>query len=317
MNSTKQNILTKKWMVCLTALFCNFLWGSATPSIKTGYRVFQILSSDTMSVVFFAGIRFILAGILTILFGSITGKKFLKPEKNSWKNIALLSAFQTVIQYFFFYIGLAHTTGVKGAILTSLCTFFAILFSTLIFRMEKLSWYKLIGCMIGFAGVVAINLTKSGLGGFHPAGDGCLVLSAMASATSSVLLKKYSSSENPVVLSGYQFLLGGIVMAIAGYLAGGRLSPTSGFAWILMMYLGFISAAAYSLWGLLLKYNTVSGVTIYGFSNPIFGVLLSTIFLSESNSFSPLQCGIALILVCAGILIVNGSFQLKQKSVTE
>ena len=313
-SSSRDSIFTRPLTVCLFALFCNFLWGSATPSIKTGYKVFQIASSDTMSVILFAGTRFILAGILTIAFGSVLNRHFLKPKRSSIKEIAVLAVFQTILQYIFFYVGLAHTTGVKGAIFTSLGTFFAILFSALIFRMEKLTSRKLLGCLIGFAGVVLVNWKGKGtdVGGFNFAGDGALILSSAASATAAALIKRYSSKEDPVVLSGYQFFLGGLVLASAGALGGGRLAPVSASSWILMLYLGFISAAAYSIWGILLSHNPVSSVTIYGFSNPVFGVLLSALFLTETNSFSPLQCAAALVLVCIGILIVNGAGKKKQ-----
>lgn len=65
---------------------------------------------------------------------------------------------QTVGQYFFFYIGVAHTSGVKGGIITGLGNFIAILMSCLIVRNEKLTGRKLTGCILGFAGVVVINL---------------------------------------------------------------------------------------------------------------------------------------------------------------
>ena len=54
----------------LTAIFCNFLWGSAFPCIKIGYHLFQVSANDSASQILFAGTRFTLAGILVILIGS-------------------------------------------------------------------------------------------------------------------------------------------------------------------------------------------------------------------------------------------------------
>lgn len=56
------------------ALLCCFLWGSAFPMVKTGYQMFSIGESDTASQILFAGMRFALAGILVIIFGSIIAK---------------------------------------------------------------------------------------------------------------------------------------------------------------------------------------------------------------------------------------------------
>ena len=72
-----------------------------------------------------------------------------------------------------------------------------------------------------------------------------------------------------------------------------------------LVYMGFISAGAYTLWGMLLKYNPVSRVSILGFINPVMGVLLSALFLGEGKEAFSIMGLAALILVCLGIIIVN------------
>jgi drug/metabolite transporter (DMT)-like permease len=69
--------------------------------------------------------------------------------------------------------------------------------------------------------------------------------------------------------------------------------------------MGFISAGAYTLWGVLLKYNPVSRVSVLGFVNPIMGVLLSALFLGEESQAFSIVSVISLILVSAGIIVVN------------
>ena len=73
----------------------------------------------------------------------------------------------------------------------------------------------------------------------------------------------------------------------------------------LLAYLGFISAGAYSLWSLALAANPVSRVAVFGFMNPIFGVLLSAVLLGEADVVSPAVAAGALVLVSAGIVVVN------------
>ena len=124
-------------------------------------------------------------------------------------------------------------------------------------------------------------------------------------AVSSCLMKKYSKKDNPVMLSGYQFILGGIVMVILGFILGGRITHVSASALLMLFYLACISAVAYSLWGILLKYNPVSKVAIFGFTNPVFGVLLSAWWLGEGSAELGCNALIALVLVCIGICIVN------------
>lgn len=300
------NYLEKTVVVCLIATICCVLWGSAFPAIKLGYQYFEIKGNDSATQILFAGCRFTLAGIITILLGSMMHRKILKPKKQSYSKIFILCLFQTVLQYIFFYIGLANTTGVKAAIINGSNVFVAIIVACVFFRQEKLNLKKIIGCILGFAGVVIINLTRAGLD-MHMkfTGEGFILLSAVAYAISSVVMKKYSKDENPVVLSGYQFFVGGIVMMILGAVWGGKLTVITGKGIGMLIYLAMVSAVAYSLWGILLKYNPVSKVSVFGFVNPISGVILSSIFLNEESQTFGIKGLIALILVCIGIFVVN------------
>ena len=123
-------------------------------------------------------------------------------------------------------------------------------------------------------------------------------------------IKKFSKDASVVMLSGYQFFFGGLVMTIVGAIAGGHINMPAGDALFvvkavaLILYMGFISAAAYTLWGVLLKYNDVSKVATCKFMNPIFGAVLSFIILNETNVMG-WQIMVALALVCIGIFVVN------------
>lgn len=301
----KEETMKKTGTVSLLAMVCCLLWGSAFPSIKVGYSLFQIGSGDTASQILFAGCRFALAGVLVIVIGSALQGKLLKPSKAAIPKIAKVCLMQTVIQYFFFYVGLAHTTGVKGSIVEASNVFLAILISSLIFRQEKLKGKKIVGCLIGFGGVVLINISGGSVElGFNFMGDGFIFISAIAYALSSAYIKKYSQTENPVMISGYQFLAGGMIMIAGGLAAGGRFGQFNGACAGILLYMASISAVAYTLWGVLLKYNPVSRVSVFGFMNPVFGVLLSAVILGEGSAFG-LKGIVALLLVCAGIFIVN------------
>ena len=302
----RKDFLQKTWVVCVLALVCTFLWGSASPCIKLGYALFKIPSSETWTQILFAGTRFILAGILTILIGSALNRKMLLPTKSSVHSIAKLALFQTILQYIFFYIGLAHNSGVKASIINGSNTFFVILLAGLVFHQEKLDFKKLAGCIIGFAGVIIVSMNGKSIDmNLSLMGDGSLFLCAISYAVSSCLMKNYSKNNNPVMHSGYQFIFGGIVMVIVGLIMGGRINHISLSAVLMLLYLACISAVAYSLWGILLKHNPVSKVAIFGFTNPVFGVLLSAWWLGEGSSELGINALIALILVSIGILIVN------------
>ena len=81
---------------------------------------------------------------------------------------------------------------------------------------------------VGFAGVVLINFQSGGFGGFSLNGDGAIILSALAYSISGVLIKRFSQTDNPVALSGWQFLAGGIIMSAFAFALGGRIHMQAG-----------------------------------------------------------------------------------------
>ncbi len=302
----KERILTKAWVVAIGAIISCALWGSAFPCIKIGYRLLNIASDDVSTQILFAGVRFTLAGVLSIVFESILERRILLPKKSSVKNILKLCMMQTVIQYLFFYIGLAHASGVTGSIITGTNSLLAILISCFVFRQERMTLPTLVGCVVGLAGVVVANLGGGSIGTqMHINGEGFVFIAALFYAISSIYLQRYSQKDDPVMLSGYQFLVGGVILSVIGFAMGGRLSGFTVQSSLLLLYLGFLSAMAYALWGILLKYNPVSRVAIYGFTNPVIGVLLSAILLGEGGQAFSAKNLLALLLVCAGIIVVN------------
>lgn len=300
---SNKNIMNRLPVIAFIALICNMLWGSAFPFIKIGYRLIGIPSGDAAAQVLFAGVRFFAAGVMVILFGSIMQKKPLVPSLGQFKHIAPLGMVQTVSQYVFFYIGLAHISGTRAAIINGTGVFAAFIVSCFIFRYEKFTVSKLLGCLVGFAGIVLINLGNGSNSG-SVFGDICIILTVMSYAFSSSMIKRYSKHDNPVLLSGWQFAFGGAVMIALGLIFGGRICIPSWQAWAVLAELSLVSAVAYTLWGVLLKYNDVTSIAVFGCLNPVFGFLLSAFLLNEGNAFSVKNI-IALMLVCSGIVVVN------------
>lgn len=284
------------------------LWGSAYPCVKIGYELFGITGSDVASRLVFAGTRFTIAGIMVVVGVSIAQRRALLPAKRDLSAIGILALFQTVLQYFFFYGGLSHAAGVTSSIIGAAAYFFAILFAALIFKTESLTRKAVIGCAIGFAGVVLVNLGDSGDAAFSFAlnGEGFILLSSVAGAISTCFIAVLGRTHDSVLLSGWQFVTGGVVLLGCGLAMGGSLCPISpGPALALILYMGFISAMAYTLWSRLLAANPVSRVSIFGFMTPVFGAAMSAVLLGETDAVNPLFALIALALVSAGIVIVN------------
>lgn len=321
------SVLQKTPVVFLLALLCCALWGSAFPCIKFGYEWLHIAQNDAASQLLFAGLRFMLAGCLTIvLFPLLTARRrILWPNRQAFSKIVILAMLQTFLQYLFFYIGLSHTTASKASVLNSLHVFVAVLAACLLFHQERLGRNKIVACVLGFAGVVLVNISGGGGMQISLLGEGFMLFAAVSYAFSSVVLKRFAQTQDPVMLSGWQFLLGGVLLCLVGVCAGGLIdfvshvgvsnvpgSPLEAFVFALarwrgvwmLLYLALVSAVAYAVWGILLRENPVSRITVFGFLNPICGVVLSVLLRGEGDMLHWRNL-IALCLVCAGIVLAN------------
>lgn len=300
----KVKFYTNKINIVILACISCILWGSAYPAIKIGYELFNIESSDIGGKLIFAGVRFFIAGIIVLLFEIINKKESVMLNKKSFKKVLTLGIIQTTLQYTFFYVGMAYVAGVRGSILNGTETFFSIILAHFIYKNDSISFNKLLGCIIGFAGVVIINLNGSFFLGsdFTFKGEGCIILAALMFSVSSIYGKSITKEISPTITTGYQLALGGFILIIIGFVLGGRLTGFTLKSTSLLIYMALISSVAFALWTELLKYNKVSTISIFNFLVPVFGSILSAIFLKE-NLFD-IKVLISLILVCIGIFLV-------------
>ena len=290
--------MNNKAFVMFGALFCCALWGISTPIVKMGYA--YIDENHIPSLLLWVGLQFVVSGLMTLGIYSLISTRFVFPKRESLKGVAIISLLQTVLQYALLYIGLSQTTSVKGAILKSTDVFFVALIASLLFKLEKLTPKKLISCIIGFLGIIVMNLDGLNFN-ISPLGDGLVVLGIVAYSFSVIMTTLFAQKEDPIVLCGYQMSLGGVVLLVAGIVFNG----TFDFMGMLPIFIGLalLYAVSYTLWTILLKYNSPSSVTIYSFMTPVFGVLFSALLLSEDGGVAITNLVIALILVCAGIIL--------------
>ena len=304
----EKNFLQRGPIIILLALFCTILWGTAYPAVKIGYELFAIDSANDFGKLLFAGLRFTLAGLMTLAVSVILQKKLVIPQRQHWRGIALLGLVQTTGQYIFFYLGLSNTTGVKGSILYALATFFVVIFAHFLFPDDKMNLQKILGCCIGFVGVLLITFDGTGLGGgFTFTGEGFIMLSTLSSALGALISRGVAQGQDPVVVTGYQLTGGGLILIFIGLIGHGHFDSVTAPGILLLLYMAFLSAAAFTVWTMLLKYNPASKIAVYNFLIPIFGTTFSVMFLNES--IFNLRSLLALILACAGIYIVNKEFK--------
>ncbi|APF23680.1 MULTISPECIES: DMT family transporter [Clostridium] len=300
----REKFYTNRRNIVLLAALCCFLWGSAYPAIKGGYELFNISGEDIPSKLIFAGYRFALAGIIVLLVQIISKKNIFVLNKKEIVQVTLLGIFQTTLQYIFFYIGLAYTTGIRSSIINGTGAFFSILLAHFIYKNDRLNVNKIVGCIVGFIGVIIVNLNGQDFfaSSFSIQGEGFVMLAAFILSASSIYGKKITQNQDASIITGYQLFIGGLILLLLGYISGGCLSGFTLKSTSLLIYMALLSSVAFAVWTQLLKYNKVGIISIFNFLVPVFGSLLSAIFLGE-NIFD-IKILISLIFVCLGIYMV-------------
>ena len=299
----REKFFSNKIIASLLALLCVSLWGTAFPVIKKCYEIFALENQDYAGKVLFAGYRFFIAGLMVLAVASLMEKRFVVPKKREIVPISIMGIMQIFLQYLFSYIGLSNTTGTKTSIISSLGTFLGVALSPLFFKSDNLTPKKVFGCAVGLAGIIAVNLDGLFQNSFTFIGEGFVVISAFAATAGSLYSKKISQGRNPMTVSAYHLLIGGGGLIFVGFLFGGSLEFRGGINYILLIYLGVVSAISFTVWTALLKYNPPSGILIFNLLIPIFGTIWSGILLGEEilNVYNV----VSVVLITLGIVFVN------------
>lgn len=302
MESNRKSILQNSIIACVLAVFCTLLWGTAFPFIKLGYSSFEISEGDIGAKLLFAGLRFALAGIIVYAVVWITGRKFPLLNRGEILPVSVLGLVQTAAQYIFTYIGIGFTSGTNTSIITACASFFTVLFAPLFFRKDRLTLLKVAGCVLGFSGVLAIN-RGGDISTDTLFGDIMILMSTISAAAGNIISKKIAQGRNPVKITAFQLIIGGCVLTASGLVLGGRLDFSKIESLLILLWLAFVSAAAFSIWTALLKYHPASMITVFNLLVPVFGTVLSGVVLNE-NVFR-IETLISVILISLGIAAVN------------
>lgn len=299
-----EKIFTNKLSLAVLAVSSCFLWGSAFPAVKLGFIILGITPDATWHKLMFAGYRFFLAGLLILVFAFFSGQSMMLNKKNI-KPLIIMALLSSTLQYYFFYIGLSHTSGINASIFNSVLSFFSILLAHFFLENDKIDTNRFAGLIFGFAGIMLVNFSPKLLSiNFNILGDGFIILAMFSGAVAFVYLKLVIRQVSIISFTGYQMVLGSILLMLPATVKIGvtpfNFNLQSG---LLMVYLAVLSAGAFSLWNMLIKYNPVGKISFYLFLIPIFGTLLSAAFLEGEHI--TMYTMLALVLVSTGLIIVN------------
>lgn len=273
------------------------LWGSLFPVVKLGFKAYNVVSVG--DILLFAGIRFTICGAIISAFSYVKDKNNFSGAKNSVMPILASGLFAIILHYAFTYIGLKYTDSSKTAILKQLGALFYVCFSALFFKDDRLTARKLIGVVLGFMGIIAVNISGATFK-FH-IGDVLIIGASFCTVFSNVISKKVFEKVNPITSTGISQLFGGIVLLMVGYILGGRVCFKANSDILIMVYICVASCISYCIWFTVVKNGQLSKLFIIKFAEPVFASLIGAYLLGE-NILKP-EYIIGFILITFGIYI--------------
>ena len=311
MPATRTSIFQHPVWVVVFALTAAIAWGWAFPLIKMGFSAFGITADMTGSKMLFAGIRFTAAGLIVLSVARSSGRSwkgqarritFRTSKCSDWWFVLAFALMNTTLHYFFFYVGMSHSEGSRAAILNSLSTFLVVLLACACFKSDKLTTRKMVGCAVGFGGIMALNIGGADSGRFTWIGDGMIILNAICGALSNLMTRGLSRRVDVFVGTGYSLTIGGLLLIVPGLMLGGSLPQVNVLGIVCLLLLIAISAIGFALYNKLLSVNPVGRVAIYNSLIPVVGAVTSCLCLGETfHAKYALAGGLAAL----GIYIIN------------
>ena len=305
---TTTSIFQRPVWVALLAFIAAFSWGWAFPLVKLGFAEYGITQDMTASKMLFAGLRFGLAGIIILLIAATTGRSFSYKStapKGSFSNALFLLLFalmNTTLHYACFYIGLSYSQGARAAILNSMSVFTLVILACIFFKSDKMTYRKMLGCVVGFAGILTLNMGNQESGAFTLLGDGLIILNALCGAFAGLLTRGVNKRIDVFVGTGYSLAVGGFLLIIPSLLMGATLPHITLWGVCILALLVGISTIGFALYNKLLTCNPIGKVAIWNSLIPVVGALTSCICLHETFYAKYIwAAGLATI----GIYIIN------------
>lgn len=261
-------------------VICSLLWGSAFPVIKLSYEAMAVDGFGERMV--FAGTRFTLAGLLIVPF---CRRSVWREARTAPKGLLLWVILgQTLFQYLFFYYALSVSSGTLGALLVSAGSFWWMLLAPWLLGSawpRKGQWLVLLVCSIG----IALAVYAPGAGSGNVAlGTLSFLAASLSGAFGAIGLKKISATHGSRSVTSISLFVGGLALLAVGSPAWNGFWKDVGWeAWLVIGYLAFLSATAFTLWNRLIEQYSVNVLSAFRFLIPLCGVLESAILVEEES----------------------------------
>ena len=282
-------------MVILAYIAVCILWGSTYLAIRIGVSDFP--------PALFAGIRFLIAGALVLIYAYSKGYKFpdnfTDVRRQAIVGLFLLLGGNGLVVWAEQWVYSGAT-----ALLLAIVPLFNAILEWFLPKGPRIGLKGWFGLLIGFFGVALLVFTGSETRIIDVPGGIVLLLAAFSWSLGSVYSKTFKASGTMVANIGLQMLAGGIGLTIVGLLLGeaSNIHLTSKGLGALAYLIIFGSILGYSSYIYLLQKWPASKAGTYAYVNPVVGVFLGAVILGEPVSPNVF---ISAIIILSGVLLVQ------------
>jgi drug/metabolite transporter (DMT)-like permease len=251
------------------------VWGTTYLGIR--------ICLETIPPLMMAAFRWIAAGSLLIAALRIRGERM--PPRRTWPSLALLGLL--LLGFGNGAVVWAERTVPSGltAVLVAMSPFWMVGIDAIMSDGEALTVRRVVGLIVGFAGIVMlvwpdIQLTggRAFLGGVMATQIACL-----GWATGSTYARRRRHEENVLATAAVEMLFGGLLLLAAALTRGEwRMLAFNVRTSAALAYLVFVGAiAGFSAYAYALKHLPLATVSLYAYINPIIAVILGILVLKE------------------------------------
>jgi len=229
----------------------------------------------------------------------------LRPAPEEWGGLLRLAALFAV-QIGFFHLGVDYTSPAYATVLMNANPIFANVIAHFVVPEDRLSGSRVAGLAIAFSAICAVFLGRPDqrLAPSPLLGNGIILLASLLLGARTVYTQRLVQRMTPTKTVFWQMLLALPYFAAMGWLVeGGAREPVSWKPVLAMAYQGAVVAAVgFLLWVHLLRKHSPGALTVFSFTIPIFGVLLSAALHGETVTWR-LVLGVAAVL--AGVTLAS------------
>jgi drug/metabolite transporter (DMT)-like permease len=293
-------MLSPKIKISFQAILACLLWSSAFVGIKIGLPYTSPLQ--------FAGIRFIISGLLVLPVAIYFNPTYFSIFRSNIKFLLYLGLLQTFLQYALFYTGIDKVPGAVGAIVIGSGPLFVAIVAHFFIPGDQMSFKKTLIILFGFSGIILVSLGRNNSTEASIRLIGILILigNNIISGFSNVIIAMEKKKIPPLVLSSSSMIFGGFVLFIFSIpLEGIHFEPKPAPYYLSLAWLSVLSAVAISLWVILLKKPevVVSDLNMWKFLIPLAGAILAwTILPDESPDWVSIT---GMIIIASSLLFIN------------